>query len=536
MYERVLIIGIDSGSWEVLGPYIEKGCMANLELLRDGGTWGILQSTQPPLTPPAWVTMMTGLNPGRHQVAAFEEYDFATNSLRFTNSQSIAVETMWEYLSRLGNKVASLNMPWTYPPLAVNGVLVSGYGCPGMQFDYTYPVEWKEKIEKEIPDYDMAQRWQKGNLDDETLFEENLERSKRILEHSVELAQLVDRETDWQVMAVEIQQLDTLLHRLWKYVIPSGWERWPKRAEKLSEFFTQLDTVLDNLTKLASKENDLILMVSDHGHGAIRAKVKPNTLLAEWGYLHKPTWIARMFRRLRRHALKLKGKSATFDRGPKDIIEKFGLDWSRTKAAAVFVGQNTFIFLNVKGRQPGGIVASGKEYEDLVAELKQRFRQVEDPKTGAQVFANALTPEELYGTEDIDHQRTGDLILIGADGYHPIRSLREGGFIEHAEDYHLGGCHRPEGMYLISGGGVKGSFEMQAHIADIAPTVYAALAVAPPYELDGEILTQAFREPLPESKPQATAAKAPGKIEPKNLSAQEEELINRRLADLGYLE
>jgi predicted AlkP superfamily phosphohydrolase/phosphomutase len=236
--------------------------------------------------------------------------------------------------------------------------------------------------------------------------------------------------------------------------------------------------------------------------------------------------------------MNLKGKSATFARGPKDIIEKFGLDWSRTQAAAVFVGQNTFIFLNVQGRQPGGIVAPGKEYEDLIAALKQRFLEVQDPTTGAQVFADALTPEELYGTKNIDHQRTGDLILIGADGYHPIRSLREGGFIEHAEDYHLGGCHRPEGMYLISGGGVKGGFELHAHIADIAPTLYAALAVPPPYELDGEILTQAFREPLPEPKQQPALATADAsvKTEAKKLSEQEEELLSKRLADLGYLE
>jgi len=538
MYERVLIIGIDSGSWDVLNPYIEKGCMPNLARLREEGTWGVLESTQPPLTPPAWVTIMTGLNPGKHQVAAFEEYDFSTNSLRFTTSQSIAVETMWGYLSRLGYQVASLNMPWTYPPPAVNGVLVSGYGCPGMQFDYTYPAELKEKIEKEIPDYDMAQRWEKGNLEDDALFEQNLKRSKRILEHSVELAQLVDRDTDWQVMAVEIQQLDTLLHRLWKYVIPTGWERWPKRAETIFEFFAHLDKAIGELAALAARENDLIMVVSDHGHGAIRAKVKPNRLLAEWGYLHKPTWVARMFRRLRRHALKLKGKSATFARGPKDIIEKFGLDWSRTKAAAVFVGQNTFIFLNVQGRQPGGIVAPLKEYEDLIAELKQRFLQVKDPKTGAQVFADALSPEELYGTKDVDHQRTGDLILIGADGYHPIRSLREGGFIEHAVDYHLGGCHRPEGMYLIRGAGVKVGFELDRHIADIAPTLYAALAVPPPYELDGKIVTQAFREPLPKPKQHAVlpGADASVKTKTKPLSEQEEEQISKRLADLGYLE
>jgi predicted AlkP superfamily phosphohydrolase/phosphomutase len=512
--------------------------MANLQRLRAEGTWGILESTQPPLTPPAWVTMMTGVNPGRHQVAAFEEYDFATNSLRFTTSQSIAVETMWGYLSRLGYKVASLNMPWTYPPTKLNGVMVSGYGCPGMQFEYTYPPEWKEKIVQEIPDYDMAQRWQKGNLEDNALFEQNLERSKRILEHSVELAQLVDGETDWQVMAVEIQQLDTLLHRLWKYVIPSGWERWPKRAEKLFEFFGHLDKVVGELAALAARETDLLMAVSDHGHGAIQAKVKPNTLLAQWGYLHKPTWIARMFRRLRRHAMKLKGKSATFDRGPKDIIEKFGLDWSRTRAAAVFVGQNTFIFLNVQGRQPGGIVAPGKEYEDLIAELKQRFLKVKDPKTGTKVFSDALTPEELYGMNEIDHQRTGDLILIGADGYHPIRSLRQSGFIEHAEDYHLGGCHRPEGMFLIRGAGVKAGFVLDGHIADIAPTLYAALAVPPPYELDGKILTQAFREPLPEAKQQPTlpGAEASAKTEAKQLSKQEEEQISQRLADLGYLE
>ena len=541
MAKKVLILGLDSATWDVLDPLMERGCMPNLQKLREQGCSGILDSTEPPLTPPAWTTLMTGVNPGKHKIVAFEEYDFDHNRLRFTNSSCIAVETMWSYLSRLGYRVASLNMPWTYPPFAVNGVMVAGYGCPGIQFDYTYPPELKDQIHEHIPDYNMLNRWQKGTMqEEERLFAENLSRSKRVLEHSIELASLVDSQYGWDVMLIQIQQVDTMSHRLWRYLTPAGWQRWPERAEMIFDLFRHLDDVLGKLAGLASGENNLLVIASDHGHGPLVAKVKPNNFLRQWGYLNRQSLPARLRRRLQRHIRKLKGKTATWSRGPKDIVEKWGLDWSRTRALATFVHEDTFIFLNVKGRQKNGVVRPGREYHELIEQLRKRFLAIRDPRTQAQVFVDAQTPEQLYGTSDIDYRRTGDLILIGADGYHPIRSLKGEDFFEYSEDGSLGGCHRHEGMYVLHGQGVKAGVRLNAHIADIMPTIYAALGIQLPENLDGKVLHEGFVNPLPSVgseagvKPSMTVHIPPAQSS--QLTAEEEALISEKLSDLGYLE
>lgn len=98
---------------------IAQGMLPHVQKLREHGCSGVLHSTEPPLTPPAWTTLMTGVNPGKHQAFSFERYDGQSNCSQFTSSKSIAVETMWTYLSRLGYKVASLNLPQIYARMGV---------------------------------------------------------------------------------------------------------------------------------------------------------------------------------------------------------------------------------------------------------------------------------------------------------------------------------------------------------------------------------------------------------------------------------
>ena len=94
------------------------------------GTRAKLRSTPNPLTPPAWVSLMTGRGPGHHGVFDFIRAEERANDVFFTlyDSRDCRVETIWSIASRQGLKVAALNFPFTAPPPKdLNGFMVPGF-------------------------------------------------------------------------------------------------------------------------------------------------------------------------------------------------------------------------------------------------------------------------------------------------------------------------------------------------------------------------------------------------------------------------
>ncbi|MHC4647129.1 MAG: alkaline phosphatase family protein, partial [Planctomycetota bacterium] len=136
---KVLIIGLDGATWDVLDESLLEHHMPNLGKLKGQGYSGILHSTEPPITPAAWTTCITGCNPETHGIAGFRRYSPEDDSIGIGNATDSLVPNMWQELSAQGFKVASINVPWTYPCQEVNGIMVAGYGCPGPQSSFTYP-------------------------------------------------------------------------------------------------------------------------------------------------------------------------------------------------------------------------------------------------------------------------------------------------------------------------------------------------------------------------------------------------------------
>lgn len=145
MTMKVLIIGLDGATWDVFDDFLLDHHMPNLKKLKSEGYSGVLQSTDPPITPAALTTCITGCQPYTHGVVGFKDYPSRDNSLHVSSAASCRVPTMWEELSDQGyKKVASINVPWTYPWREVNGLVVAGYGLPSTEADFTYPHDFKK--------------------------------------------------------------------------------------------------------------------------------------------------------------------------------------------------------------------------------------------------------------------------------------------------------------------------------------------------------------------------------------------------------
>lgn len=530
---RVLVIGIDSGTWDVFDPAIERGCMPNLQKLRDGGCHGVLRSTTPPLTPPAWTTLMTGVHPAKHGILGFQKYDVKTNDLTMNTMRDIAVETMWSYLSRLGRKVASINMPMTYPPLAVNGVMISGFGNPGKDSNFTWPEDLKDQIAERIPGYDNSVGWEGGtDLADDNAFEQAIRVSTECFANEDKLFKLIDEQCPWELLLIQIHQMDRYLHFGWGTLQPEYWEEHPERAQKVFGMLGRLDEFIGTMMATMDPAKDFVGVVSDHGHGPAFGRIKPNILLRQWGYLHTKRWVDYMWFRMTKNVRNLRRRKDQGGMRDQRIDQEIKLDLRRSRAFVVQADQLSSLFVNLKGRQPGGIVSPGAEYEEIVGTLKQRFEEVCDPDTGQKVFARVERPQELYGMADEEAAAFGDLMLVPQPTYWLRGRLHGDTPIDHIQG-DLKGTHSYNAMYLLYGPTVRAGLRLDADIADIVPTLYALLGVPIPGKLDGEVLLPAFAAPPTIVMGDSIVdTKGGGVVE---FSSEEEENIKKSLEALGYI-
>ena len=138
----IAIIGLDGATWDLAEPFLAAGDMPTLAALRRAGAHGVLRSTIPPVTFPAWSSFMTGTNPGKHGIFDFTRRVPGTYEVAFVGSRDRRMPTMWKLLSDAGRRVAVIGVPTTYPPEPVNGIMVGGFDSPvatGIDGSFVHP-------------------------------------------------------------------------------------------------------------------------------------------------------------------------------------------------------------------------------------------------------------------------------------------------------------------------------------------------------------------------------------------------------------
>lgn len=538
----VLIIGLDGATWTVLKPLIDAGKMPCLKRLMEQGASGVLHSTVPPITPAAWTTFLTGLQPGSHGIIDFERYDPLSNRLMFNSTRCLDhVRNLWQIVGGHGLKVGSVNVPMTYPPLPVNGFMVSGFETPGPKSEFAYPAGLKPEILSRWPDPTLRAKWRHSTLFPRRTFNQNLDYISRSFVQGAEMTMWLGDRHGWDALMVVFKLTDNLQHKTWKYLDARWADRTPARRAAAERCFTHADQAVEQLCKYTQARDANILIVSDHGHGSLEGKVQPNLLLQKWGYLCLSGVAAQKSTRLKYLLDRLRGRTARFTRHG-DIAQDLAVDFSRTRAAIMHAGMAGFLYINLRGRQPQGIVPQ-KEYESLRDELIERFRGPDCLMVGPHgetinLFSAVHKPEELYGCSREEQPWMPDLIIIPHETLAVVRRVKGNRVVRWLPYSRIEGTHRPEGIFLAAGPDIAHAANVSAHLADCAPTILTLMGLPVPQNMQGRVLSEIFgRTPnvLRESGAHATTRQAAdcGEIV---YSAQDLEQVTARLTNLGYLE
>ncbi|HUU82504.1 MAG TPA: alkaline phosphatase family protein [Phycisphaerae bacterium] len=536
--KRVLIIGLDGATFDVLGPMMDAGRMPRLKEFIDGGTSGVLRSTIPPITPAAWTTFMTGKGPGRHGIIDFERYDVRTNQLSFNSTQCLdRTRTIWQILSDKGFRVGSVNVPMTYPPMPVNGFMISGFETPSINTDFAYPKELKRRVLDEFPQYSFKTKWRRKTFGGDALFTENLRYIKQSFHQGARLTRFCGDEYGWDLLMVVFKLVDNLQHKTWKYIDERTRGASFERARLTASCFNDLDEALGELFEYAHRYDAHVVIMSDHGHGSLEGKVHPNLLLKNWGYLVLRGGGARARTRAAHILHRWFKTEGRFAGGNLGLEHDLAVDFSRTRAAVMHAGMAAFLYINLKGRQQTGIVEPG-DYEALRDELRERLLAerctTPDGKT-IPVFTEVHKPEELYGCKREDSEWLPDLLLTPAEALAVVRKIRGSSPVSWLPQHRMEGTHRVNGIFASRGPGIAAGKTISSDLVHITPTVLAMMGLNVPDDMEGRVIEDLFDPPIEigtESAPEAIA----GASDQAAYSAEDQELLTQRLRDLGYLE
>ena len=457
---RLMILGLDGATWTVLDPMRKLGLMPNLDALFARSAHGTLRSVIPPVTTAAWTSMMTGCGPARHGVFDHRYFDVGTGQMKVNHSGRNRVRTFWHALSEAGHSVVSLNLPATYPPLDVRGIVVSGMDAPHLEAAISKAPAFASRMKAEAPRYSLRYFWKQAPRSLEELTD-NARGTVESFRGRAEGGLLADKiVADWSVMMVQFQNLDPFQHRAWNLlnVDETGIDR-PEWNQEARSVLRGLDEAVGTLLELADKRGATVLAVSDHGFGPCLGRVHVNRILIDAGVARLPGIAGKLRRRLSqaRENLRLSGlkrsdpeaRSSSFDTS---VVAQFPFDWNRTLAFAPHQDTAAMIYLNTTDRRAGAPLRTPRQIDDARTSAAQALHNARHPESGVPLFPQVIGTGETY---NLDPAREGFPELIGLpDENYWVRTKLSPGKSWIEPDLNLPGTHRPEGIVAIAGPGI----------------------------------------------------------------------------------
>jgi len=456
--KKVFVLGLDSISPELLfDRWLDQ--LPNIKRLVSNSIYGAMKSTIPAITCPAWVSMMTSANPGRLGLYGFRNrssYDY--EGLSFANSNTIHQDTVWDILSKIGKKVVVIGVPMTYPPKPVNGCMVTCFMTPDTRCDYTYPHELKAEVESVSNGYILdVGEFRSDNKDPilKTIYDMT-EKRFRLTRHFI-------RSKEWDFFMVVEMGPDRIHHAFWKY-FDEGHPKYisgSQYRDAILNYYKYLDEEIGETMKLLS-DDTLILIVSDHGAKKMVGGICINEWLIQNGYMK---------------LVQYPSETTQFN--------KLIVDWENTMVwgEGGYYGR---IFMNVKGREPRGVIAS-QHYEHFRNELIRKLEDLRD-EHGRNINTKVFKPEDIY-TEC--NGIPPDLIVYYGDlSWRSIGSV--GNRTIWASENDTGpddANHSQYGIFIMRNGKSRfGERREDVTLYDVAPTILNYMGVKVPEDMEGDVL------------------------------------------------
>jgi predicted AlkP superfamily phosphohydrolase/phosphomutase len=455
---KVMVIGLDCATPQLVFDQWRDD-LPNLRELMESGTYGELESTVPPITVPAWMSMVTGKDPGQLGFYGFRNRaDYSYERMRIANSKAVVEDTVWDILSRAGKSVILVGVPQTYPIKPTNGYIITSFLTPSTESQYTYPPELREEVEALVGQY---------MLDVENFRTEDKDYLLRqiydMTQKRFKVVKYVLAEKEWDFFMLVEMGVDRIHHGFWKFFDPEHPKHEPGSPYQnaIKDYYRYLDQEVGEILDMLD-EDTVVLVVSDHGAKHMEGGICINEWLRQEGYL-------------------------TLKEEPQGIVplEKVEIDWDRTMAwgAGGYYGR---LFLNVQGRESHGIIPA-EEYERVRDEIVEKLSQIND-ESGANIGTVAHKPQDVYKA---CRNIPPDLMIYFGDlSWRSVGSVGHGDIRTRENDIGPDDAnHAQQGIFIMYDPRQRGRGRVVGlHLMDVASTLLHLFGLPVPGDMQGKVI------------------------------------------------
>jgi predicted AlkP superfamily phosphohydrolase/phosphomutase len=530
MGPRLIVLGWDSATFDVVDPLVREGRLPVLASMIERGWRAPLRSTWPPMTDCAWTSAFTGRDAGGHGIIGSWYRAPGSYECRYFSSRDRRAPAIWDLTEGVRHLV--WNVPMTFPPEKVDGAMVAGYGAPPGA-TIAEPKNLQDRLASRWSLDDLLDRAPHGSL------EGFLDDLLRGLSAQAEALPWAIRETGADAVYAVWPHIDRAQHFFWRF---RGTD--PPLADAVDRVYEAMDRATGAIIE-AFQDAD-VLVVSDHGAGPLHGDLNLGRWLTARGsaryatsskrsLLSSAAWalppsVRRAGRRVapglarKAMAAKLAGQLAPFE-------------WSETKA---FFGFHSDLWLNLEGREQNGIVPRA-DADDLLDELSDALLRIEDPATGEPVIHAVHRRDEIFHGPHRD--LAPDLMLDTWSAGYRVAPGREAGDEVVISPEALAGVreswsadHRPLGIFVAAGPRIERGASDELQLYDVCPTGLALLEAPVPDGLNGDVATGPIEKFL-RDHPVRTATRAATRSGSSDeYSDEEAAAVAEHLKDLGYIE
>lgn len=368
---RLFVLGLDGSPLPLLRRLMQSGDMPNLARIFETGSAVQMNSSLPDVSAVAWTSIITGMNPAKHGIYGFVDRRPGTKSIEVMTASHVKAKTLWQLASDAGKRAVSINVPLSFPPQRINGIVVSDFLAPSLD-RAVYPTDLLPVLQslgyRIDTDPAVARESLEAFLDDFRLTA--AKRADAVLH-------FMNQET-WDLFMVVFMETDRLHHFLWQYMAEDDATYGPKFVDA----YRQIDGLVGRIVGQLSDEDRLIIL-SDHGFTTLKKEVYLNVWLEQEGFL-------------------------AFDQPSRKSLDSVS---AKSRAFSLDPGR---VYVNLEGREAGGTVPE-RELGSVIEELAERLSRLSDPESGDPMIQHVYRADDIYHGPHRD--RAPDLLVMPHDGY-----------------------------------------------------------------------------------------------------------------------
>jgi len=481
MKNRVFIIGLDGGDLGLLTRYARD--LPNISELEEKGSSSRLRSTFIPLTPAAWASAFTGVQPHKHGIWDWSEE--GGESKQLVSSLSIRIPSLWEYIKDL--RIGLLNIPMTFPPSRVNGFMISGLLSPSLE-KAVYPKNLSKDLRR--LGYVISNKERFTNKNKRSYLEGLLGTVESRTRAALFLLSNYELDLFWIVY----QGTDHAGHFFWKDMDENHPLHEPGSMYKdaIKKVYKKVDEGIGKILQYAD-ENTTVILMSDHGMGPCHYVFHINSWLCQMGYQKSESDFRSFFQKIGVNPASLYrlgerfGFLRIFDALPRKYQNRLVHLFSDKDSSGTLAYSNGYY---------GQVRITDKTRHDKIEitnDLESRLRNLRTPN-GKPLIDDFYSKIELY--EDAPEMIPDILFTLTDESCLVSPFNADSNRVFSQVSFNWSGIHYRDGVLILSGHKVKNR-AINPNIADIAPTVLYLLDRKTPTYMDGRVLTEAFEEDNP---------------------------------------